>query len=257
MAMVPLLKQRYHEYLETPPPFGSRAAELADDALGERALHIASTSLASALDHVGMMGRIFASRELPPYALFGLARTALEGALTAEWLMEPGLSLSDQIARGVGAQCDDYDQRAKLETAIGLQPTGKTKRAVDRKAAYMSKALDRHHAKLNEDGALVPTRPLLAVVALFDRFEEWTVTRAGGSEIRVPGSALYRVLSAFAHSKQWANMLSEMTPAVERDGNGHTIVSIVASDDVLRHAFVRPVDAIRRALDGVGSHRHE
>ena len=159
------------------------------------------------------------------------------------------------IARGVGAQYEDYCERAKLEATTGSQPKGEARLAVDRRAAYMAKAYSRKFAKLNKKGELIPTRPVLAAIDLFDRLERCTIERDDGTVSNVAGSALYRVYSAYAHGMQWANMLGDMRAVATADRHGHSVAAVVASDSVLAGAFVRPVRAIRRALDGLGTHR--
>lgn len=254
LAQLPGLIQVYHDALEV-PAVGSRAERLLSDELGERAIHIASTCIASALDHVSTMKRIAESRELPPYALFSLARTAHESALNAEWLMEPGLDESDQIARGVGAQYDDYCERAKAEAAMGSQRTGAGQLAVDRRATYMTKAHARGFAELNAKGVMVPTRTVLQTVDLFDKFESRTLHLADGSTVAVKGSVDYRIYSAYARGMQWANMLGLMTPIAEPNAHGHSVATVVASDVVLVRAFAGPTGAISRALFGLFTHR--
>jgi hypothetical protein len=253
IAKVPALYGVYHSALEAPAA-GSRAERLLGDELGARSYHIAASCLVSALDHVSTMKRIYESGEVPAYALFSLARSAHESALVAEWLMEPTLDDDGQIARGVGAQYDDYSERAKLDTAVNAQPKGDGQLAVDRRATFMTKALARDFARLNSRGDLIPTRPMPTIVDLFDSFESRSVQRRGEAVV-IPGSSDYRLYSAFAHGKQWANLLGQLAPIAERDAHGHSMASFTASDSALARAFVGPVTAIRRALHGVVTHR--
>lgn len=254
IAVIPRLRELSNQALDA-PAVGSRVDRLLSDELGERAVHIAFACIAGALDHMSTMGRIVESGDVPPYSLFSLARTAHESALNAEWLMEPTLDEPEQIARGVGAQYDDYSERAKLETAFAARATGDGQLAVVRRATYMSKAHPRGFANLNAKGELIPARPLLTAVDLFNRYEGRTVERPDGSTFEVPGSAIYRAYSAYAHGKQWANMLGDMTVVVETNEYGHGVASIVASDSLLVPAFMGPIRAIDRALFGLGKHR--
>lgn len=255
MAGLPELTSISHSYLEPASP-GSRADQMLSDELGACAFHIASTSLASALDHLTTMKRVFETALLPPYALYALARSAHEGALVAEWLMEPRLAIDDHFARSVGAQFDDYGERSKLEQAANIRPKGSAELAVTRRAQFMAKAHARGLARPNaKSGELEPTRPLLGITNLFDRFESHDRTLPDGSVVKVSGSVLFRAYSAFAHGKQWANLLGRLEPVTAPDANRHQIAVVIGSDAILERAYVAPTAAARRALDAIGVYR--
>jgi hypothetical protein len=129
----------------------------------------------------------------------------------------------------VAAQYVDYEERKKLEDAMGqvaVRPPAKS--AADR---------------LNDLLAEASLRGLTQVaVELFDRYEP---ARQGAK-----GSYIYRLLSGYAHGKQWA-VTQGLQAASALDANGRTLGQVhinpawaVATTQRVIAAFEKAVDAL-------------
>lgn len=176
------------------PRSGSEAYRAGSTSLGRHAWDLSCTRLTIALDH------LTASVELSrregttrPYAPYTGLRTAIEGAVLARWLCEPGLKATDRLRRGVGAQWEDLEERRKWEEIRKRRPKPAiyrrqtlprilaAKRQADIEAALRQRGL----------GARIPPPPIT------DLFETFALARGGGEWI-------YRLLGAAAHAQQWA-----------------------------------------------------
>jgi len=245
LSILPELQARFDRAIAQAPPPRSRNAALLADELGERVIHIAGMHISSALDHVRTMAQVWATNTIPTYSLQTLARTTLENALMAQWLMDSELTLPNQIARGVGAQYADYREREKLEQDLKPRLSGRAKLAVDRRADFMRTAEARGFAKISSEGELVPNRVLPNVTDLFNRYQ--TSRLPDGR--RPPGSTYYRIYSAFAHGKQWSQLLSDLELAQPPHGASARLFSISPNDGLLAGTFTRSINAIGTAVD--------
>ncbi len=232
--------------LTTGPAPASAAATEVTDQLGAFAHDQAASFLRVAVDHLETWRRVYDGNFRPTYAHFSLIRTAHESSWSAYWLMEPGAAAATRLERGVAAACDDFDERRKVEDGMGLtSATPPAKLAADRLADVMASAAARGLTKLNRGQKAILITPMPSIVNLFDLFEPHPSGR---------GSNLYRLLSGFAHGKQYA-----ATQGVKRAGpiagSGH-VLGVVTADPLRAVACTqKAVDAFEKAIDAFISYR--
>ncbi|WP_373069263.1 hypothetical protein [Gemmatimonas sp.] len=254
LARLPMLETKYFAMATGVASHdGARSRRVGSDIVGERAYQIASAHVASALDHLSLMRSVMIAGQLPPYSLFSLARTAYESAVQALWLMDPDLDDDQQLARAVGAQFAEYNEREKAENDMGLQPAPGSHTAAQRRATYMTNAVAKGLTKLAANGDVVPLEAIPATYDLFHKYGTVSHVDGNGNDVTVSGGTKYRLFSAFAHGKQWANMLITMQPT-ETLPVGGVLAHVEASDELLVIAYSEPVDVLERALDGYCIH---
>lgn len=152
----------------------------------------------------------------------------------------PGIDSATRLARGVAAQCDDYDERRKVEEAVGLTSVDPpAKLAADRLADIMVEATARGMTRLNKKGDPILLHPLPPAVELFDKYEPASKGR---------GSYIYRVLSGYVHGKQWAatQNLKATGPLDEVD---RSLVVVETNPIAAMAATQRAINAMEKALD--------
>ena len=110
------------------------------DPLAAFAFHLAVASITTSLDHLRTVAQVVQTALIPAFALMSLLRTGHECALVGEWLLEPSITDEQRIARGVGAQISDYDERRKFEDAIGRPPPARGQLATERLSALLRDA---------------------------------------------------------------------------------------------------------------------
>ena len=202
---------------------GSRAAAAMPDRLASMAYHLAAVNISVSLDHLRTVAIVVQAGRIPAYALTSLLRTGHECALVARWLTDEAITDEERVARGVGSQYSDLEERRKFETSTARPAPTVGKLASARIADLMNEAAARGFATTNKKGLLLPSTPQPNIVELFDRFES--------TELR-PGSWLYRYYSGFAHGKQWATTLGAKR-ASPSDEHGHSTALLEASDQAL------------------------
>ncbi len=241
-----LMHQRMASVIQNGPEPGSEAADaLAEpDSLQARPFQLAGAFLASSLDHLVTNVNVIASRTIPAFSLMSLLRTAHETALNALWLVEASITVKERMERGVGAQFADYEERRKIENAMGRTNPEFGKLAIDRRRDFMNVADEHGMAKLLGSGELGPTCPLPSVVDLFNRYESGD--ELGGQQSR--GEVWYRLYSAFAHGKQW-----HLLGAGQVRAKG-TVAAIEADENLLLLTATRARSATERALSEFASH---
>jgi hypothetical protein len=234
------LWRRLDVALTTEPAPASAAALERHDWLSALSHDVAAGSMRVAIDHLVTWREIYAGGIQPTFAHLTLIRTAHETAWLAHWLMEPGIDHSTRLARGVAAQCDDYDERRKFEEAVGAAPAvPPAKSAADRLADLMTEATSRGLTRLNKNGDPILSTTLPSIVALFDRYEP---------DRRGRGSSVYRVLSGSAHGKQWATVQNIQASSSLGEDN-RALVLVDANPVAAMAATQRAVNAMQRALD--------
>ncbi|TCN39805.1 hypothetical protein EV644_103109 [Kribbella orskensis] len=223
----------------TPPAAGSVASADLTDKLHAYAHDHAAMSLRASVDHLMAWRTLLRAGEIPIYAHLSLLRTAHEAALMAYWLAEPAIDARSRLGRGVAAQAADYDERRKLEDAIGLTVVAPpAKLAVDRLSDLMKAADGLGLVCLNKKGQQVLAVGLPATVELFDLYE--SVERGAKAQ------SLYRFYSGYAHAKQWA-LSRGAQPQAPLDHLGRTVARIEGSALVAVGATRRAVEALDRA----------
>lgn len=234
------LWQRFDVSITTPATPSSPSAVEHEDQLTALAHDLAAASLRAVIDHLVTWHHVVSSGFSPTYAHLSLIRTAHESSWLAYWLMEPGIDAATRLARGVAAQWDDYDERRKIEEALGVpqyQPPAKS--AADRLSDLKVEAAARGLTRLNKNSQPVLATPLLSAVELFDKYEPSPHGR---------GSYLYRLYSGYAHGKQWA-LTQGARAAGPSDAAGNTLASIEASAEWAVAATQRVVNAMEKAVD--------
>ncbi len=234
------LWQRFDVAVSTPAATGSASAVEHSDQFTAFAHDLAAASLRAVIDHLVTWHRVISRGFLPTYAHLSLIRTAHESSWLAYWLMEPGVDAATRLARGVAAQRDDYDERRKIEEALGgpqYQPPAKS--ASERLSDLMDEAGSRGLTKLNKNNQPMLTAPLLSAVELFDKYEPVAKGR---------GSYLYRLYSGYAHGKQWA-LTQGAQAAAPSDKAGSTLASIEANPEWAVAATQRVVNAMEKAVN--------
>lgn len=221
------------------PPADSIAAMERSDRLRAYGYDLAAMLLGSAIDHLRAWRMLIYGRLIPIYAHFSLLRTAHETAHAALWLVEPGISSDERLARGVAGQFADYEERRKAEADTGIVQAPPAKSAAQRQADLIGNAKSIGLTRPDKNGKdALPTR-VPTTVELFERFEP---VRPG-----VKGSFVYRVLSGFAHGKQWAGMFGALQATPLNASN--RALAITSSNDMMAMAStVRAVNAVDRAL---------
>jgi hypothetical protein len=239
----------------TTDPASAAASDRADE-LAALAYDLAATFIVAAADHLAAWRALVAdARIVPSFAFVSLCRVAHEAAFSALWLLEPVPTVADRAARGLAAQLDDYDERRKLEAALGVTKlTGRAKTAAERYDDLFSEAQRRGMTKLNKKNAQVLAVPMPSVIELFDRFEP---TKPGSK-----GSFVYRLYSGYAHGKQWATVQGAQQVAdLDETDRAQALVrsnptALIAATQRAMNAFEGAVGAFV-ALHEPGSERSE
>ncbi len=217
--------------LHRKPARGSAAK--ADTALasGELVFVFATQALGFAIDHLKAWESLILGGLHPTFAQMTLLRAALEGAATARWLLDLEVTPTERVGRGIASAVDDLIQVRRFELSVGRtssQP--KPGEAVDARIADLKRV---------SLAAGIPEVRYPAATTLFETY--------GGDH--GDGVWLFRLVSAFAHAKQWAiagtdrdQRSASYPPGVE---GGH----VTSSDQVVLFATTRTVDLVRTALD--------
>jgi hypothetical protein len=234
------LWQRFDVAVTTPAAASSPSAVEHGDRLTAYAHDLAAVSLRAVIDHLVTWHRVISNGFSPTFAHLSLIRTAHESSWLAYWLMEPAADAATRLARGVAAQRDDYDERRKIEEALGgRQYQLPAKSAADRLSDLMAEAAAHGLTKLNKNGQPMLMTPLLSAVELFDKYEPVANGR---------GSYLYRLYSGYAHGKQWA-LMQGVQATSPSDAAGNTLASIEASAEWAVAATQRVVNAMDKAVN--------
>jgi hypothetical protein len=120
----------------------------------------------------------------------------MEGAVMCRWLVDPNADSTMRIQRAVALLLDDYRNRRAWENdrGIGDADFGKGKNAAQR------------HEDLRQarDDAKIEAVPVLKYTKLFSLY--------AGYRKPSSGSAMYRLLSAWAHGLQWQLATANLVP---------------------------------------------
>jgi hypothetical protein len=217
----------------------TRVADAASDPLAMYAFHLGASYIGASLDHLRTVAQVVQNAVIPAFALMSLLRSGHECALVAQWFLDPSISDDDRIARGVGGQVADHDERRKIEVVVGRAASTRGKLAADRIATLLDEARQRGLTKVNKKGDLVPAVPLPSVVELFDEFE---------SVEGLKGSWLYSYYSGFAHGKQWAVVLNA-TQQTDFDQHDHAVARVESNDHIMVALMERATAAVLRAVN--------
>jgi hypothetical protein len=163
-----------------------------------------------------------------------LLRGSLEGSVLCRWLLDPAISGEERLRRGAGAQLDDYRERGKFER---LRPDPVAEGGMSAK-----QRIDELEHELKRRG--------LKAVQLLGPTELCARYALGSTELG-DGEFVYRLLSAFAHAKQWAIMpasdYAEHGPM--GDLPGVELLAVRASHQVAGALTSIAMDTLRAAMD--------
>lgn len=218
--------------LHAGPRRGSLAA--ADARLPEgRFVSVFSTqALGFAIDHLKAWQLLVLGGSHPAFAQMTLVRGSIEGAVTSRWLTDASAAASARVSRGVAAALDDYDERRKFENAAGVPAPepGTGAKSGGQRMAELREARDRAQVA---EVRYPPTTELVRQYGAEEGATEW----------------LYRLVSAFAHAKQWSIHAMDKFPTQF----GHPALGIQsgrveASDQVVLFATMHAVDLLDVAI---------
>lgn len=197
------LRDRYDALTAAGPTPDSLAARHDANRLDRYALEFARQQWGLCNDNIIAWEAVIKAGLQPHHAHATLLRQALEGAVTARWLMEPGIADETRRLRGVKMERRDQADRAEWERAAGVADktiVGRAKTGQERlaelKAAATAAGIEwkKMHA--------IGVRWLFAHYHVIHPRYQWK-TRAD-SPITFDGTTLYQALSGISHNRQWA-----------------------------------------------------
>jgi hypothetical protein len=233
LAQAPVLFDRLTATSRDGAQPGSEAAMDEASALGHHVRIMAIDHLMTGLDHLVMWHRLLTAGVQPYASHITLIRGAMEGAVICRWLIDPREDSAERVRRGVALLLEDYGNRDDFERDFGIadaiKPPAKT--AADRRAELKAARIA---AKIG------PTQTP-------------KMTTLFGGYIGLPsarGRAVYRLLSAWAHGKQWKGMTAKFE-VVEGAvaGPGGKLVKVTANDDLSLNLTTLGMMTAARALN--------
>jgi hypothetical protein len=176
----------------------------------------AAIALGVAADHMVTWRNIVHAGSIPIYAPMTLLRSALEAAVLTRWVVDPRCDPTSRVARGIAAEIDNHRERGLFEVAVHAppRPPGTGMSGADRQAELAAA----------RDAAKIPRVELLGMTGLAAAF---------GAPGYADVSWLYRLLSAFAHGKEWSLFGTAMEPPVPAATPGVKRGRVTSKDTVL------------------------
>ena len=190
LGRVPRIREREQALLHDGPLPDSVADRTRQLQSGRYPEIFASQFLVVAGDNLLTWHAVLHAEVQPAYGHLSLVRTAIECAVNARWLLDPALSAAARIARGLAAQRADYEERRRFEATVPNRPT------VERPAKSAARRMEDLERERVANGIAN---------------ESMNATAASRSYLvgSPNGEGAYRLLSAFAHGKQWSLFASE------------------------------------------------
>ena len=180
------LYARYQRLGQRGPARNSLASRDGPAELGQYAWVLGASAMSSAIDHLISWNEL-RQRVHPTYGHMTLLRGSLEGSVLCRWLVDPKASAEERLRRGAGAQRHDFQERGKFER-LRTDPINEGGATAKQRIAELDRAMAK--ARLKPIQLLGPTDLCARYVA--------DASDLGSGEF------VYRLLSAFAHAKQWA-----------------------------------------------------
>lgn len=187
LARAPVLFDRIVALSRAGPAPTSAAAEDGSSPLGHHVRVLATDCLSSGLEHLVIWHRLLTAGVQPYATHMTLIRGAMEGAVTCRWLIDPRTVSAERVRRGVALLLDDYRSRRDFERDLNLP--------LDAIRPPAKSGAQRYAELRDERDALRIGR--VDVPTMTARFSGYAVP--DGRQ----GRALYRLLSAYAHGRQW------------------------------------------------------
>lgn len=198
-------RDRYEELRRGGPVAGSEAKIDDAKAVSRFALEFARQQWIMGSDYLVAWDLILKAGRLPSFAHAALLRQALEGAVTARWLMEPGIDPAERCRRGALIQRRDYQDRLQWEDATataGIVVPGRARTARAR--------LDELAEQLKTADVVLPPHARISLTRLFTKYVMdhpsygWSRLPTQEFPWRFDGRGLYSALSGVAHNRHWA-----------------------------------------------------
>ncbi len=213
---------------------GSEAATDESSPLGRHLRIMAINQLTTGIEHLVMWHRLLTVGVHPIGVHMTLIRGAMEGPVTCRWLTDPREDSAERIRRGVALLLEDYGNRRDFERDFGIAPD-----AI--KSPAKSAAVRIRELQSERDAAKIGRTRVPGLTAQFDGY-------AGLPPAR--GRAVYRLLSAWAHGKQWKDLTAKFE--VVEDAvpvPGGRIVKVTANDDLSVVLAALRMTTATKALD--------
>jgi hypothetical protein len=175
------------------PPAPGSPMDKANQADLREAYDMAYALIFSAEDHLRTLLLIMKTGPLPGFALYTLLRPAAEAALRCRHLVDPGLTDTQRLARGMNERLDNLKEQLKVDREI--DPVKAQQHFDARVANLETRATANGITPLRKSAA----HPIHA-------FDEPQKTDLDLFALYLPGgagSATFRLLSAYLHSKPW------------------------------------------------------
>lgn len=191
-------------YISHPVPGSVVAEEVTEERAGTAYTH-AIGYLFTAVDHLWGLSATMRLDQPPHTACYTLARSTIEAAARASWLLEEGITLEQRIARGLVERLND----AHKEYLVHKDRNRLDQRIVNTRARAASQGLSEKRSKRGEllgfSGEQRPTATD-AVNALMQKLH--------GS--REDHTWLFALLSGYTHAANFARLISaQITPATD------------------------------------------
>jgi hypothetical protein len=217
LARAPVLFDRLAATARAGITPGSPAAQDATSELGHHTRIMAIDHLATGLEHLVIWHRLLTGGSQPFATHMTLIRGAMEGAVTSRWLTDPRQDAAERVRRGVALLLDDYGNRRDFERDFGLDPAAIKPPAKSGADRYKELQAERDAAKIGP----------IKVPSMTYRFGGYGGLQPG------PGRAIYRLLSAYAHGKQWKGLTTKIQAVEEAtEVRGGKVVKVTANDDM-------------------------
>ena len=217
LAQAPILFDRVGAVARAGASPGSEAARDASVPLGHHVRIMAIDHLSTGIEHLAMWHRLLIAGVQPNAVHMTLIRGAMEGAVTCRWLIDPREDSAERVRRGVALLLDDYGNRRDFETDFGIL-------AHVMKPPAKSGAERYTELQTERDAAEIGHTKVPKMTPLF------------GGYIGLPparGRAIYRLLSAYAHGKQWKGLTAKFQVVEEAtEVPGARLVKVTANDDM-------------------------
>jgi len=162
-------------------------------------------------DHLRAMLILFEGRLLPTYALFTLLRAAAEAIVRCAYLLDPGITESQRLARALNVRLVNLIQQNKAAPDEVLQASRVAyleQRAADNGIVVFKSAKNNVVTHFSE--------PRRNEVELFARYVK-PLEAGSGAEAPV-GKMLYRYLSGQVHSMLWVKLSQAESVSTDEPG---------------------------------------
>jgi hypothetical protein len=166
--------------------------------------------LYSAEDHLRTMFMIFEGTQLPTYSLYTLLRAAAEAIVRCAYLLDPGLTEPQRLARGLNLRWENLDEVRKLDHD--------DPRFAERVAHLEERAVANGIEVVRKSDGKQPHfgEGRKNDVDLFAQYVQ-SIRQDRDPEGRT-GEKLYRFLSAHVHSMIWVKLFQAQTAPTDEAG---------------------------------------